>query len=412
LQVGIGEQRSTQGKLRVNLSKQVAANIWQRGPADITLFVVAHQAAGSPADLVVVGAGIVGLAHAVEAHARGLSVLVVERDARAVGASVRNFGHIGTTLHGGTAAAYAEATRDRWLSLAPKAGFELLETGTVVLARSAAELAVVEEFAAAHPGSARLLGSGQVRDQFPLATADVAGGAQLPRDLRVDPREAIPALAGWLESEGVRFAWNTNVGSVEEGVVRTSRGDFRGVRTVCACGHNVDRLFPGIAEQYGVRRCLLQMLEVAPPADARIGPAVLTGTGMLRYSAFAAMPSAAAVRAEMQQRQPELLEAGVNLMLTQRPDGSLVLGDTHHYDRTHQPFDDEDIAGLLLSEGARLLGAPLTVRRRWRGIYAQSPATDFLIAEPCPGTRVVAVTSGIGMTTALGLAAAVLDEIR
>jgi glycine/D-amino acid oxidase-like deaminating enzyme len=99
-------------------------------------------------------------------------------------------------------------------------------------------------------------------------------------------------------------------------------------------------------------------------------------------------------------------------MLTQRPDGSLILGDTHHYDHTHQPFDDEDVAGLLLREGARLLGAPLTVRRRWRGIYAQSSATDFLIAQPCPGTRVVAVTSGIGMTTALGLAVAVLDEIR
>jgi hypothetical protein len=154
------------------------------------------------------------------------------------------------------------------------------------------------------------------------------------------------------------------------------------------------------------------MLEVAPPGDARIGPAVLTGTGMLRYSAFAAMPSAAAVRAEMQQRQPDLLEAGVNLMLTQRPGGSLVLGDTHHYDYTHQPFDDEDVAGLLLSEGARLLGAPLTVRRRWRGIYAESAATDFLIAAPCPGARVVAVTSGIGMTTALGLAATVLDQIR
>jgi len=373
---------------------------------------VPHNATALSADIVVVGAGVVGLAHAIEAHARGLSVVVVERDTRAVGASVRNFGHVGTTLQGGEAATYAAATRDRWLSLAPRAGFEILEVGTVVVARNEAELAVLEEFAGEHPDLARLLGPGQVRELFPLATAEVVGGAHLPQDLRIDPREVIPSLTAWLESEGVRFAWNTQAGSVGEGVVHTSRGDFYGAGIVCASGHDIDRLFPDIAEDYGVQRCLLHMFEVAPPGDVRIRPAILTGTGMLRYSALAAMPSVAAVRAELEEQQPELLDQAVNLMLTQRPDGSVVLGDTHHYDRTHQPFDDECVAELLLREGSRLLGAKLTVRRRWRGIYAESPATDFLIAQPHHGTRVVSVTSGIGMTTALGLAPAVLDQLR
>src|SRR5262249_15796879 len=234
----------------------------------------------------------------------------------------------GTTLQIGEAAAYAAAARDRWLNLAPKAGFELLEVGTVVVARSEAELAVLEEFAGEHQDLARLLGSEQVRDLFPLATEEVVGGAHLPQDLRIDPREAIPAIAAWLESMGVRFGWNTDVGWAEEGDVHTSRGDFHGARTVYACGHSLDRLFPDIAEDYGVQRCLLQMLEVAPPGNVRIGPAILTGTGMLRYPALAAMPSVAAVRAEIEEQQPELLDQAVNLMLTQRPDGSLVLGDT------------------------------------------------------------------------------------
>jgi len=372
---------------------------------------VPHNATALSADIVVIGAGVVGLAHAIEARARGLSVVVVERDARAVGASVRNFGHVGTTLQGGEAATYAATARERWLSLAPKAGFEVLEVGTVVVARNQAELAVLEEFAAEHPDLARLLGPGQVRDLFPSATAEVVGGAHLPQDLRIDPREAIPSLAAWLESNGVRFAWNTHAGSVREGVVHTSRGDIHGAGIVYASGHDLDRLFPGIAEDYGVQRCLLHMFEVAPPGNVRIGPAILTGTGMLRYPAIAAMPSVAAVRAAIREQQPELLDQAVNLMLTQRPDGPLVLGDTHHYDRTHQPFDDERVAELLLREGSRLLGARLTVRRRWRGIYAESPATDFLIAQPHPGTRVVSVTSGIGMTTALGLAPTVLDQL-
>src|SRR5262249_15006366 len=132
----------------MNLFRQVLYSC--RG--DSTVGVVPHYTAARSADLVVVGAGVVGLAHAIEAHARGLSVVVVERDARAVGASVRNFGHIGTTLQGGEAAAYAATARERWLSLAPKAGFEVLEVGTVVVARNEAELAVLREFAGEHPG--------------------------------------------------------------------------------------------------------------------------------------------------------------------------------------------------------------------------------------------------------------------
>ncbi len=44
------------------------------------------------ADLAVVGAGIIGLAHALAAAKRGLSVIVFDRNEQAVGASVRNFG--------------------------------------------------------------------------------------------------------------------------------------------------------------------------------------------------------------------------------------------------------------------------------------------------------------------------------
>lgn len=133
---------------------------------------------------------------------------------------------------------------------------------------------------------------------------------------------------------------------------------------------------------------------------------------MLRYGGLAATAAAATVRREITDRAPETLDAVMNLMLTQRPDGSVVLGDTHHYARTHLPFDEEAVADLVLREGARLFGADaLSVRRRWRGVYADSPDTDFLVAAPAPGVRVVSVTSGIGMTTALGLAPTVVAQL-
>jgi glycine/D-amino acid oxidase-like deaminating enzyme len=45
-------------------------------------------------DCVIVGAGIIGLAHALAATRHGLRTAVVDREERAVGASVRNFGFV------------------------------------------------------------------------------------------------------------------------------------------------------------------------------------------------------------------------------------------------------------------------------------------------------------------------------
>lgn len=48
-------------------------------------------------DLAVVGGGIIGLAHAYMAAKAGKRVAVIEKDVRANGASIRNFGFITVT---------------------------------------------------------------------------------------------------------------------------------------------------------------------------------------------------------------------------------------------------------------------------------------------------------------------------
>ena len=342
-------------------------------------------------DLVVVGAGIVGLAHAWHAVQRGLSVAVVERDEHAAGASVRNFGHGCFTAQDGVAFEYAMTAREQWLKLSREAGFWLRESGTVVMARHDDERAVLEEFAS-------------VRD------IELTGeGAFFPLDIRVNPREAVHAIAALLAGRGVAFHWSTNVLTVEPGLVRTSRGELHCRGAVVAVGHDVDRFFPDLAEEHEIRRCQLRMLRVAH--GGVIDPAVLTGFSMLRYEAFARCPSTEKVRERLTNDHPELVEAGLNLMFTQLPDGSLTIGDTHHYSRTVDPYRPEDLDDLVLTETARLLGVPaLRVLERWRGIYASAPE-PFLTATPVPLTRAVSVTSGIGMTTALGLAPAVLDDL-
>ncbi|MGA6162565.1 TIGR03364 family FAD-dependent oxidoreductase [Amycolatopsis magusensis] len=368
---------------------------------------------GPPRDLVVVGAGIVGLAHAVEAVARGLTVTVVDRDDRPVGASVRNFGHGCVTAQTGEALAFGAAARETWLKLARAAGFWAEETGTVVVARGAEERAAIEELADTRgPDDVVLLDAARLAAHVPVASP--FGGALLPRDIRVDQRAAAPAIAAWLAGQpGVEVRWATPVLGVDEGVVRTAAGDLHARRVVVCVGHDLDRLLPTVAADAGLRRCALRMLQVRVPGGIAVRPAVLTGTSILRYPAIAATDGAAALRTRMAAQHPNLLAADVNHMFTQRPGGDLVVGDTHHYARTLDPFDppnSEELDDLLLAETRALLGVPaLRVVHRWQGVYA-SAAGEFLRARVAPGVTAVTVTSGIGMTTAFGLAPAVLDS--
>lgn len=361
-------------------------------------------------DVLVIGAGIVGLAHAVEAVRRNLSVAVVERDDRAVGASVRNFGHGCFTAQAGDALRYALAARTAWLRLAKDADFWLSDAGTVLVARAEDEYAVLQDFRAERDGQVTLLDRAAVLDRVPVGP-DVVGGAWFPLDLRVDPREAVHAIARRLADLGVRFHWSTTAHAIEPGAVATSRGVLRARRIVVAVGHDVDRHFPDLAREHEVRRCGLHMLTVRSPWPGTIDPAVLTGFSLLRYGGFAVSPALAAVRDRLARTSPALLDAGLNLMFTQRPNGDLIVGDTHAYGTTLEPFHPNDLDEKILTEIATLLDvAGPVVRERWHGVYAAAPA-PFLIASPWPEVRVVSVTSGVGMTTALGLAPDVLDDL-
>ena len=364
------------------------------------------------ADVAIAGAGIVGLAHAYDAVLRGLRVAVVDRDPYAVGASVRNFGHgIASALAGTEAHAVALEARERWLALGHAAGFAASAHGTLMVARHADELAAMAAFADRHPEIATVLSPRAAADLAPIPAADagVLGALHAPGDLRVDAERAVGAIATYLaDAHGVRFAWGARVDAYEPGVLHTARGPVRAPAIVLCPGAE---LLEHSARE-GLTRCRLQMLEVEAPAGRRYGPALMTGLSLLRYPGFAALPEVAAVRERLEAHRPDIVDHGVHLIVTQRPDGRLVVGDTHAYGVAVEPWREEALDELLLAEAGALLGArELRVRRRWVGVYPAAPGSPFAVEAPCRGVRVVGVVSGIGMTTALGLAPRVLDGL-
>lgn len=367
-----------------------------------------------PTDVLIVGAGITGLAHAAEAVARGLSVRIIDRDARAVGASIRNFGHCCVGAQSGELLELATAARAGWMRHSSLAGFFAVETGGLAVARNAAEMAVLEELAS-YRGTEQLqlVDAKQVRAELSgSGDPNIQGGALLHSDIRVDPREAVGKLGAWLAARpGVCFHWRTSylglsdAGSSPDGpvTVRTSRGSLTASRVIVCVGHDLDYVHPEAAEPYEVNRCALQMALVRPLEPATINRAVLTGTSMLRYPAFAQTTAAAALRTELENTSPELLAIDANLMLTQRPDGTLLIGDSHHTETTPDPFLSEPVQETLLDAAGKLLGRKFQLLQRWQGIYASSPQQGFLIKELAPNVTAVSVTSGVGMTISFGL---------
>ncbi len=358
-------------------------------------------------DVVVVGAGIVGLAHAATALDAGLRVLIIERDGRAVGASVRNFGHVCVTGQSGDLGELAGIARERWLDIGRRAGLGARETGGVAIARRADELAVLEELADGGHDGIGLLTAAEVRNRLDGRGADdIVGGAELRRDLRVDPRVTAGRLATWLTDQpGVDICWCTAYFGFDGQRVHTSRGTASAQRVIVCVGHDVDYLYPELAEEHQIARCGLQMALVDPPDGMVLEPAVLTATSLLRYSAFAETNAARALHNRMSAEHPDLLDIEANVMVTQRPDGTLLVGDSHHTEPTIDAFMTETTTDSLHRAICDVLGvAGLKVRERWQGVYASSPRGPYVVAELSDRLSVRSVTAGVGMTIAFGLA--------
>jgi FAD dependent oxidoreductase TIGR03364 len=365
-------------------------------------------AAGSaPFDVAVVGAGIVGLAHALAAARRGLRVLVLDRDERAVGASIRNFGFV--TVSGqqsGDSWRRALRSRDVWDEIAGPAGIGVTHSGAAIVARRPEARAVLEAFCETPMGrECELLEPAAAAAQFPFLSTDIAAVMRSPHERRVESRDALPRLAAWLQTaHGVAFSWRTAVLAVEADRLLTSAGPVRARHVVLCPGDDFSSLCAERLAHYGVRRSKLQMLRLKPRVPLRLGAAVLADLSLLRYAGYAQLPAAAALRRRLQHEQADYLAAGVHLIVVQSDDGTLVVGDTHVYGGTMDPFAEESLDRLVLAEFRALFPAVgFDVTQRWIGTYASVDGLAVLCDAPAPNVRLVVVTSGTGASTAFAI---------
>ncbi len=369
-----------------------------------------------PYDLAIVGAGICGLAHALAAARRGKRVVVIDRDAQANGASIRNFGFITVTgQQSGDCWRRAKRSVEVWLEIADEARIPIVQRGLLMIARRPEARALIEAFLQTDMGGeCRLVEPRELNKYGSSLRADEFAGALFsPHEARVESREAIPALAAWLsERFQVTFLRETMVHAASPPTLETSRGPIEAEAIIVCPGDDFSTLHADRLAQYGLTRCKLHMLRVRPQRlDVRLPP-VMSDLGMIRCLGYAELPAAKTLRARLEAEQREHIDAGVHLIAVRSTDGTLVVGDLHHYAATPDPFAPAAVDDLILDEYCHVFaGARPQVVERWTGTYASASDRLMLVDAPCEGLRIVLITSGTGASTSFAIAEEVIAEL-
>jgi len=366
--------------------------------------------------VVIAGGGVLGTMHAVAARRRGFEVVQLEREAEARGASVRNFGLVWVSgRKPGPELALALRARELWAELGARVpGLGFRAAGSLTLAASDAELGLLKEAAELPDADRRgfeLLDPAGVRTLNPALRGEFAGGLLCRLDGIVEPRQVLPTLRGQLAGDGYTWLPGREVTEVAPNAVRDHTGAWHACDLVILCP---GAAHTGVAGRYlargGVRRVRLQMMQTEPFAEP-VTTALADGDSLRYYPAYD-LPG----RAQLPPQSGAAARARAQLLLVQRADGGLTIGDTHEY---AEPFGfdlDEDAYDHLRARAEALLGAPIPrVRRRWAGVYSEvDPAAAahalYHRSEVEPGVVLVTGPGGRGMTCSPAIAEETLDD--
>jgi FAD dependent oxidoreductase TIGR03364 len=371
------------------------------------------------ADLAIVGAGIMGLAHAYAAAHRGLKVVVFERSPRASGASVRNFGLVWPIGQPhGRMHQLAMRSRAIWLEILERARLPYWPEGSLHAIYRDDEAAVAREFAEIGPG----LGfdcSWLHRDEALERTHALKPGALIgalwsPTEVTVDPRVTISALPDFLREQfGVEFRFGHAVRAVDLPGIEAGSEIWHVEQAIVCSGDDFETLYPQSFAGAGLTRVKLQMLRTRPqPGEWKLGPALCAGLTLRFYKSFSVCETLPALRERIANETPEYDRWEIHGLVSQTAQGELTLGDSHEYGPSVDIFNKEEIDCLMLRYISTFLAAPdLSIAQRWHGVYAKHPDQPFLRLAPTPGVRIITSPGGAGMTLSFGIGAETIAEM-
>lgn len=366
---------------------------------------------------IVIGAGITGLAMTRSLAERGYAVTVFERDEKAVGASIRNFGMLWPIGQpNGKMYERALISKSIWKQVCNEAGLWYEERGSLHAACNTPEENVIHEFAEANKNirPVAVVSAKEAINKSEAINPEQLKCALWSEDeMIIESRVAMERLPSYFAQKyGVAFHFKTAITDIQYPAVKSGKRSWQADEIYVCSGADFETLYPGIFQANAFTKCKLQMMRlVAQPDNWRIGPSLCGGLSLIHYKSFEAAASLPALKMYYHQTMPEYLKWGIHVMVAQNAEGELTVGDSHEYALVHDPFDRQFINQLILDylqQFARFKNWQLL--QSWNGIYPKitNGKTDF-VHSPQQGVTIVNGLGGAGMTLSFGLAEEVLN---
>ncbi|WP_259070081.1 TIGR03364 family FAD-dependent oxidoreductase [Mucilaginibacter sp. X4EP1] len=360
---------------------------------------------------IIIGAGIVGLATARALAIRGYKITVFERNEKAVGASIRNFGMV-WPIGQATGPMFDRAmlSRSIWKKVCTESKIWHNEVGSLHLAYHDDELQVINEYVEVNRQyrDCSVLSPAQALQKSPAVNPDGLKGALWSgEEMIIESRVAVGQVAKYLaEKYSVQFHWNTAISRIEHPKVISGSRSWEADEIFVCSGADFETLYPEFFLETQITKCKLQMMRlVTQPDEWRIGPSLCGGLSMIHYPGFQAAASLPALRKRYEEQYAEYLKWGIHVMVSQNGSGELTIGDSHEYGLVHDPFDKEFINNMItdyLHTFANFKDWKLL--QSWHGIYPKmTNGQTELIFETAPGVTVINGLGGNGMTLSFGL---------
>lgn len=377
-------------------------------------------------DLIVIGAGNVGTFHAYHALQAGKKVLMLEKDAMPVEATVRNFGQVvpsGQALD--TWFEYGRTALSIYESIQQSVDITARQNGSYYIASDDDEVQLLEEaftLFKERDYAATLLTSERCKERLPsLQQTYGKAGLFFPQEFSVEPRSMVHRVRNMLiQYKGLAYQNNTTVidCSIDQGIVTvtSAKGEKFFAEKVAICnGRDFKALLPEIFDNSGLIISKLNMMATVPMPQVALKGNILSGLSIRRYDSFKSCPSYPSLVTPAWQAPYQ--QWGIHILFKQALDGSIIIGDSHEYASVQAATEldfsiDMRINQLILQEAQRMIQLPSwEIQQYWAGYYSQT--TDGGVYEYQIADKIFIATGigGKGMTTAPGYTQKRVHEI-
>src|SRR4030095_3094244 len=302
---------------------------------------------------IVMSAGIVGLATARALVGRGYKVKVIERNHKAIDASIRNFGMIWPIGQpNGELYDHAMFSRKIWKETCDDAGIWYDEVGSLHVAHNTDEALVLEELSEIYQdrGYQYLEAGETLKRSGSVVAQNLKGALYSSHEMIVDPREAVFKIPLWLtEKFEVEFILGKAATDIAYPSVYAGNDQWEADEIFVCSGSDFETLYPAIYAATPITRCKLQMMRMhAQPGNERIGPALCGPLSLMHYQSFKVASTLETLSLRYRHEYADYLKWGIHVMVAQNQAGELTVGDSHEYGLTPDPFDKQSINRLIL----------------------------------------------------------------